>query len=124
MTGEVSVLVIGRKVRPMHRKIQTRPRLFPPSSGCAAALEEEDKFPKDTNEEVNKEILTMAHSAILLSVTDEVLREVVDQTTSFELWINCVRSTKTTLSRTDYIRRNLFTPSGCPKVLSMWTFFE
>nr|GFA14863.1 retrovirus-related Pol polyprotein from transposon TNT 1-94 [Tanacetum cinerariifolium] len=54
--------------------------------GCAVALEGEDKFPKDMKEEVKKEIMAKAHSAILLSVTDEVLQEVVDQTTAFELW--------------------------------------
>ncbi|GKE18328.1 hypothetical protein Tco_1425905 [Tanacetum coccineum] len=54
--------------------------------GCAVALEGEDKFPKDMKEEVKKEILEKAHSAILLSVTDEVLREVVDQTTASGLW--------------------------------------
>nr|GFA79073.1 retrovirus-related Pol polyprotein from transposon TNT 1-94 [Tanacetum cinerariifolium] len=54
--------------------------------GCAVALEGEDKFPKDMKEKVKKEIMAKAHSAILLSVTDEVLREVVDQTTASELW--------------------------------------
>ncbi|GJR40728.1 retrovirus-related pol polyprotein from transposon TNT 1-94 [Tanacetum coccineum] len=54
--------------------------------GCVVALEGEDKFPKDTKEEVKKEILEKAHSVILLSITDEVLREVVDQTTAFGLW--------------------------------------
>nr|GEV80353.1 retrovirus-related Pol polyprotein from transposon TNT 1-94 [Tanacetum cinerariifolium] len=54
--------------------------------GCAVALEGKDKFPKDTKEEVKKEIMAKAHFAILLSVTDEVLREVVDQTASSELW--------------------------------------
>nr|GEV29833.1 retrovirus-related Pol polyprotein from transposon TNT 1-94 [Tanacetum cinerariifolium] len=43
--------------------------------GCAVALEGEDKFTKDTIEEVKKEIMAKAHSAILLSVTDEVLQE-------------------------------------------------
>nr|GEX70564.1 retrovirus-related Pol polyprotein from transposon TNT 1-94 [Tanacetum cinerariifolium] len=54
--------------------------------GYAVALEGEDKFLKDTKEEIKKEIMAKAHSAILLSVTDEVLREVVDQTTVSELW--------------------------------------
>nr|GEW60948.1 retrovirus-related Pol polyprotein from transposon TNT 1-94 [Tanacetum cinerariifolium] len=54
--------------------------------GCAVALEREDKFPKDTKEEVKKEIMAKAHFEILLSVTHEVLREVVDQTTASELW--------------------------------------
>nr|GEZ47651.1 retrovirus-related Pol polyprotein from transposon TNT 1-94 [Tanacetum cinerariifolium] len=54
--------------------------------GCAVALEGEDKFSKDRKEEVKKEIMAKAHSVILLSVTDEVLREVVDQTKASELW--------------------------------------
>nr|GFB55975.1 retrovirus-related Pol polyprotein from transposon TNT 1-94 [Tanacetum cinerariifolium] len=54
--------------------------------GCAVVLEGEDKFPKDMKEKVKKEIMAKAHSAILISVTDEVLREVVDQTTASELW--------------------------------------
>nr|GEY40604.1 retrovirus-related Pol polyprotein from transposon TNT 1-94 [Tanacetum cinerariifolium] len=53
--------------------------------GCVVTLEGEDKFPKDTKEKVKKD-MARAHSAILLSVTDEVFREVVDQTTAFELW--------------------------------------
>nr|GEW65313.1 putative reverse transcriptase domain-containing protein [Tanacetum cinerariifolium] len=43
--------------------------------GCAVALEGEEKFSKDMKEEVKKEIMAKAHSAILLLVTDEVLRE-------------------------------------------------
>nr|GEW85214.1 hypothetical protein [Tanacetum cinerariifolium] len=46
----------------------------------------EDKFPKDKKEELKKEIMAKFHSAILLSVTDEVLREVVDQMTASWLW--------------------------------------
>ncbi|GKE13525.1 retrovirus-related pol polyprotein from transposon TNT 1-94 [Tanacetum coccineum] len=68
--------------------------------GCAVALEGEDKFPKDTKEEVKKEILEKAHSAILLSVTDEVLREVVDQTTTASgLWKKCVKDHLDTFNR-------------------------
>ena len=54
--------------------------------GCAFALEGEDKFPKDTEEDVKKQIMAKAHSVILLSVNDEVLWEVVDQTTASGLW--------------------------------------
>ncbi|GKD07190.1 hypothetical protein Tco_1186875, partial [Tanacetum coccineum] len=85
--------------------------------GCAVALEGEDKFPKDTKEEIKKEILEKAHSAILLSITDEMLQEVVDQTTASGLWKKCVRSTRTTLSRTDCIDSNSCTLSGCLRVL-------
>nr|GEV72701.1 retrovirus-related Pol polyprotein from transposon TNT 1-94 [Tanacetum cinerariifolium] len=56
------------------------------STTVCGCVEGEDKFPKDTKEEVKKEIMVKDHSAILLSVTDEVLREVIDQTTASELW--------------------------------------
>nr|GEY18037.1 retrovirus-related Pol polyprotein from transposon TNT 1-94 [Tanacetum cinerariifolium] len=65
-------------------KVKMRALLI--QQGFAVALEGEDKFLKDTNEEVKKETMTKAHSTILLSVIDEVLREVVDQTTASELW--------------------------------------
>nr|GEV97066.1 retrovirus-related Pol polyprotein from transposon TNT 1-94 [Tanacetum cinerariifolium] len=47
-------------------------------STCNISLqpfEGDDKFPKDTTEEVKKKIMAKAHFVILLSVTDEVLRE-------------------------------------------------
>nr|GEV40152.1 retrovirus-related Pol polyprotein from transposon TNT 1-94 [Tanacetum cinerariifolium] len=56
--------------------------------GCAVTLEGEDKFPKDTKEEVKKDMVK-AHSAILLLVTDEVLREAVSQATA--VLSRCVR---------------------------------
>ncbi|GJY72423.1 hypothetical protein Tco_0476126 [Tanacetum coccineum] len=52
----------------------------------AVALEGEDKFLKDMKEEVKKEVMAKAHSVILISVIDEVLWEVVDQTTPSGLW--------------------------------------
>ena len=50
--------------------------------GYAVALEGEAKLPKDIAAERKVDILERAHSAILLSLTDEVLREVVDQTSA------------------------------------------
>nr|GEV36562.1 kinesin-like protein KIN-8A isoform X2 [Tanacetum cinerariifolium] len=46
----------------------------------------ENKFPKDMKEEVKKDIMAKAHSAILLLVTNEVLWDVVDQTKASALW--------------------------------------
>ncbi|GJT48324.1 retrovirus-related pol polyprotein from transposon TNT 1-94 [Tanacetum coccineum] len=54
--------------------------------GCVVALEGEKKFPKEMKEEVKKEIMAKTHSTILLSVTDEVLLEVVDQMTTSGIW--------------------------------------
>nr|GEX86176.1 retrovirus-related Pol polyprotein from transposon TNT 1-94 [Tanacetum cinerariifolium] len=77
---------------------------------CAVALEGEDKFPKDTKEEVKKEIMAKAHSAILLLVTDEVLREVVDQTTAFELWDKlCEKYQNNSLTNRLYQKQRLYT---------------
>ncbi|XP_052619762.1 uncharacterized protein LOC128126072 [Lactuca sativa] len=52
--------------------------------GCAAALEGEAKLPKDMVAEKNVEILTKAHSAILLTLTDEELREATGRVNFFE----------------------------------------
>lgn len=54
--------------------------------GCAAALEGEAKLPKHMVTDKKVDILMKAHSAILLSLTDEVLTEAVDQTTVSGLW--------------------------------------
>ena len=54
--------------------------------GCVTALEEEEKLSEKLKEGEKAEILAKAHSAILLSLTDEVLREVVDQKTAAGLW--------------------------------------
>ena len=54
--------------------------------GCSAALEGEEKLPTNLKAEEKTDILAKAHSAILLSLTDEVLREVVDETTAAGLW--------------------------------------
>ena len=54
--------------------------------GCVAALEGKEKLPEGLQEAEKAEILAKAHSVILLSLTDEVLREVVDETTAAGLW--------------------------------------
>ena len=50
------------------------------------ALEAEAKLPRDMATDKKENILMKAHSAILLSLTDEVLRVVMDQTTASGLW--------------------------------------
>nr|GFB47139.1 retrovirus-related Pol polyprotein from transposon TNT 1-94 [Tanacetum cinerariifolium] len=61
-------------------------------------------------EEVKKEITTKAHFAILLSVTDEVLREVVDQTTASELWNKlCEKYQNNSLTNRLYQKQRLYT---------------
>ncbi|GKG00572.1 hypothetical protein Tco_0302262, partial [Tanacetum coccineum] len=78
--------------------------------GCAVALEGEDKFPNDTKEEVKKEIMAKAHSLILLLVTDEVLREVVYQTTASELWDQlCEKYHNNSLTNMLYVKHRLYT---------------
>ncbi|XP_051134994.1 uncharacterized protein LOC127254130 [Andrographis paniculata] len=77
---------------------------------CAAALEGEDKFPKDTKEEMKKEILARAHSVILLSVIDEVLQEFVDQMTASGLWDKlCEKYQYNSLTNMIYQKQRLYT---------------
>ncbi len=54
--------------------------------GCAVAIDGEGRLPENLKAEERAEILAKAHSAILLSLTDEVLREVVDETSAASLW--------------------------------------
>nr|GEV25340.1 retrotransposon protein, putative, Ty1-copia subclass [Tanacetum cinerariifolium] len=77
--------------------------------GCAVALEGKDKFPNDTKEEVKKEIMAKAHSVIFLSVTDEVLREVLDQMTASELWDKlCEKYQNNSLTNRLYQKQRLY----------------
>ena len=54
--------------------------------GCAAALEGEGNLPATMEAAVKADILSRAHSTILLSLADEVLREVIGKTTAASLW--------------------------------------
>ena len=54
--------------------------------GCATTLEGEAKLPKDMAAERKVDILESGHRTILLSLTKEVLREVVDQTSAGGIW--------------------------------------
>ena len=53
---------------------------------CAAAIEGEKKLPAGVTAAEKEEVVSRAHSAILLSLADEVLREVADKTTAVDLW--------------------------------------
>nr|KYP70225.1 Retrovirus-related Pol polyprotein from transposon TNT 1-94 [Cajanus cajan] len=54
--------------------------------GCAAALEAADKLRITMTDDEKKAMLEKAHSLILLSLTDEVLREVSEETTAAGMW--------------------------------------
>lgn len=56
--------------------------------GYATTLEGETKLPKDMADEKKVDILKKAYSAIMLSLTNEVLREVLDQTTASVFWVS------------------------------------
>lgn len=51
----------------------------PVQQSCAAAFEREVKLPKNIVEMLKRDIMAKEHNTILLSMTDEVLREVMDQ---------------------------------------------
>ncbi|KAI4313020.1 hypothetical protein MLD38_037799 [Melastoma candidum] len=54
--------------------------------GCAAALDGEEKLPASMDVAANADILSKAHSTILLSHADDVLREVLGNKTAASLW--------------------------------------
>ena len=53
---------------------------------CAQAIEGEEKLPEELTAAQKEDIVARAHSVILLSLEDEVLREVADETTTVGLW--------------------------------------
>ena len=53
---------------------------------CTAAIEGEEKLPAGLSAAEKEEVVSRAHSAILLSLADEILREVADETTAVGLW--------------------------------------
>lgn len=61
-------------------------RAFLVQRGCVTALEGEIKLPKVMAKSLKKDILAKAHIAIILSLVNEVLWEVVDQTIDVGLW--------------------------------------
>ena len=78
--------------------------------GCVAALEGVEKRPKDMSDDKKVNIMTKAHSAIVLSLTDEVLREVVDQTTASRFWDKlCDKYQNNLLTNRLYQKQRLYT---------------
>jgi len=78
--------------------------------GCAAALDGEDRLPETLTEDEKKEMLEKAHSIILLSLTDEVLREVVDEETAADIWKKLEeRFQKKSLTNRLYQKQRLYT---------------
>ena len=56
--------------------------------GLVKALGGKDKQSDSLSEEQKDEVMERAHSAILLNIGDEVLREVMDVTTVPSLWLH------------------------------------
>ena len=78
--------------------------------GCAAALEGEGKLLEGLKAAEKTKILARAHSAILLSLTDEVLREVIDETTAAGLWKKLEgKYQKKSLTNRLYQKQHLYT---------------
>ena len=67
-------------------------------------------MPKDMAADKKVDILTNAHSVILLSLTDEVLREVVDLTAASGLWDKlCDKYQNNSLKNMLYQKQMLYT---------------
>ena len=54
--------------------------------GCETTLEGDAKLPKDMKAKRKVDIRARAHNSIFLCLTDEVLREVMYQTSTFRFW--------------------------------------
>ena len=77
---------------------------------CEEAIEGEEKLPVELTAAQKAEAVKRAHSAILLSLADEVLREVADETTAAGLWKKLEsRYQKRSLSNKLYQKRRLHT---------------
>ena len=58
--------------------------------GLWKALKGKDALPATLSDEEKEDLLERAHSAILLSLGDEVLREIVNEETAAGLWLKLV----------------------------------
>ena len=77
---------------------------------CKEAIEDEEKLQVELTAVQKPEVVKRAHSAILLSLTDEVLREVADETTAAGLWKKLQsKYQKRSLSNKLYQKRQLHT---------------
>lgn len=77
--------------------------------GLLKALSGKDKLPSTLSEEQKDDMLERAHSAILLCLGDEVLREVADEKTASGLWLR-LESKYMTKSLTNrlYLKQRLY----------------
>ena len=73
------------------------------------AIEGAKKLPDSLNDEQNFDMLEMALGTIILNLSDNVLREVNDETTAYSVW-NKLESLYMTKSLTDkiYLKERLF----------------
>ena len=74
------------------------------------ALKGKDALPAMLSDEEKEDLLVQAHSAIQLSLADEVLREIVDEDTAARLWFK-LESWYMTNSLTNrlYMKQQLYT---------------
>ena len=76
---------------------------------CAEALLKEDEWPTDLKPEEKAKINLKAHSSIMLSLTDEVLREVLEEKTAAGLWkLLEAKFHKNSLTNRLYLKRRLY----------------
>ena len=78
--------------------------------GLAKALEGRDKLPQGLTDIQKNKILEKAHSAILLCLGDEVLREVSEENTAAKIWLK-LESLYMTKSLTNrlYLKKRMYT---------------
>ena len=78
--------------------------------GLWKALKGKNALPGTLSDEEKEDLLERAHSAILLSLGDEVLREIVDEEIAVGLWLK-LESRYMTKSLTNhlYMRQRLYT---------------
>ena len=78
--------------------------------GLWKALKGKDALPAMLSDEEKEDLLVQAHSAIQLTLADEVLREIVDEDTAVGLWLK-LESRYMTKSLTNrlYMKQRLYT---------------
>lgn len=78
--------------------------------GLLKALKGSNALPTNLSDEEKEDLLERAHSAIQLSLSDEVLCEVADETTAYGLWLK-LESLYITKSLTNrlYLKQRLYT---------------
>lgn len=78
--------------------------------GLVKALDGKEKLPSSLTSKQKDEVMEKAHSAILLNLGDEVLREVVDVTTAPKLWLSLEsKYIIKSLTKRLYLKQRLYT---------------